>query len=219
MNVISQQCRKQLERTIADARDIAEQGARAAIEALAVRDRAAYEHMSTHGRTLRRRLRAHARQLGDRRESATGIQAIEHLVQECAYEQWHGMLFARFLAENNLLIEPETGVPVTLDECEELAEEGDGTSDASGKSMDKWMLAARFAHAMLPQVFRPDLPVLDVRFAQEHRQELEALVEGLPAEVFTASDSLGWVYQFWQSQKKAEVNRSEPRSARTNCLP
>ena len=116
------------------------------------------------------------------------------------------MLFARFLAENNLLVEPEMGVAVTLDECEELAKE-------LGKrgSMDKWMLAARFAHAMLPQVFRPDLPVFDVQFAQEHRQALEALVEGLPAEVFTASDALGWVYQFWQSQKKADVNSSETK--------
>ena len=211
MNVLSQQCRKQLERTIADARDLAEQGARAAIEALAVRDRTPYEHMSAHKRALRRRLRAHARQLGDRRDSGTGIQAIEHLVQECAYEHWHGMLFARSLAESNLLIEPETGVPVTLDECEELAKEGGDTGDASGKGMDKWMLAARFAHAMLPQVFRPDLPVFDVQFAQEHRLELETLVEGLPAEVFTASDALGWVYQFWQSRKKVDVNRSEAK--------
>ena len=53
----------------------------------------------------------------------TGGQAIECLVQECAYEHWHGMLFARFLAENHLLIEPEMGVAVTLDECEELAKD------------------------------------------------------------------------------------------------
>ena len=42
------------------------------------------------------------------------------LVEEVAYEQWHRMLFARFLAENDLLMHP-TGVPVTLEECEELA--------------------------------------------------------------------------------------------------
>ena len=110
------------------------------------------------------------------------------------------MLFARFLAENHLLIEPEMGVAVTLDECEELAKE---------EGVDKWALAARYAHRMLPQVFRPDLPVFEVRLAREHRLKLEGLVEGLPAGVFTATDSLGWVYQFWQSRKKAEVNRSE----------
>ena len=196
--------RRSLERAITDARAAAEAGARAALEALAVQHREPYPHMDEPQRRLRRRLRAHARQLGDRRDAGSGSQDIERLVQECAYEHWHGMLFARFLAENNLLIEPEMGVAVTLDECEELARAQDGSSNLG----DKWMLAARFAHAMLPQVFRADLPVFDVSFAQEHRQRLEALVEGLPADVFTASDALGWVYQFWQSQKKSEVNRS-----------
>ena len=56
---------------------------------------------------------------------------------ECAYEHWHGMLFARFLAENQLLIEPQMGVAITLDECGELAKD---------EGVDQWMLAARFAH-------------------------------------------------------------------------
>ena len=110
------------------------------------------------------------------------------------------MLFARFLAENHLLIEPEMGVAITLDECEELAKE---------EGVDKWALAARFAHRMLPQVFRPDHPVFEVQFAREYRLKLEGLVERLPAEVFTTTDALGWVYQFWQTKKKDEVNRSE----------
>ena len=207
MTTLALPVRRQLERTITDARSIAEAGARAALEALAVHTASPYPHMGEPQRRLRRRLRAHARQLGDRRDTASGTLAIERLVQECAYEHWHGMLFARFLAENNLLIEPEMGVAVTLDECEELAK-GQGAGE---QSMDKWALAARFAHAMLPQVFRADLAVFDVTFAQEHRQQLEALVEGLPTDVFTASDALGWVYQFWQSQKKAEVNRSEAK--------
>ena len=205
MTTLAFPVRRQLERAITDARGIAEEGARAALEALAVHAANPYPHMGEPQRHLRRRLRAHSRQLGERAES--GTQAIERLVQECAYEHWHGMLFARFLAENDLLIEPEMGVAVTLDECEELAKE----QGAGSQSMDKWALAARFAHAMLPQVFRADLPVFEVTFAQEHRQQLEALVEGLPTDVFTASDALGWVYQFWQSQKKAEVNRSEAK--------
>ena len=179
--------------------------------ALAVPHSEPYPHMQEHERHLRRRLRAHARQLGDPRHAASGEQGIERLVHECAYEHWHGMLFARFLAENSLLIEPEMGVAVTLDECEELAKDLVRTGDAADRGIDKWLLAARFAHAMLPQVFRADLPVFEVRFAQEHRQQLEALVEGLPAEVFAASDALGWVYQFWQSRRKAEVNRSETK--------
>ena len=202
MKILSSASRKHLERTVADARDVAEAGARAALEALAVHEHEPYGHMAPGQRALRRRLRVHARQLGDPLDTRSGGQgrAIEGLVQECAYEHWHGMLFARFLAENRLLIEPETGIAVTLDECEELAKD---------EGADKWALAARYAHRMLPQVFRPDLPVFEVRFAREHRLKLEGLVEGLPAETFTATDSLGWVYQFWQSRRKAEVNRSE----------
>ena len=64
---------------------------------------------------------------------------------------------------------------------------------------------------MLPQVFRPKHPAFEVQLAREHRLKLEQLVEGLPSAVFDATDSLGWVYQFWQSKKKAEVNSSEQK--------
>ena len=199
-STLSPPLRKHLERTVAKARDIAETGARVALESLAVPDREPYEHMGQEQRALRNRLRAHGGQLGDRRHASTGEQAIDHLVHECAYEQWHSMLFARFLAENHLLIEPQSGVAVTLDECEELAHE---------EGLDPWALAARFAYRMLPQVFRPDHPAFELQLAREHRLQLERLVEELPAAIFGASDALGWVYQFWQTRKKEEVNRSE----------
>ena len=102
---------------------------RAALGELAVHHHEPYGHMDTEKRALRRRLRAHARQLGDHLESRRGEHTIDHLVQETAYEHWHSMLFARFLAENDLLIEPENGVAVTLDECEDLARD---------KGSDKW---------------------------------------------------------------------------------
>ena len=78
---------------------------------------------------MRNTLRAKARQLGN------GVQSdgFQPLVEEIAYVQWHRMLFARFLAENNLLIHLEHGVPVTLQECEELA-------PAEGEP-DAWQLA------------------------------------------------------------------------------
>ena len=200
MNALSPSLRKQLERTVADAREVAETGARVALEGLAVHHREPFAHMDAGQRTLRQRLRARARQLGDSRDPRSGSHEIGHLAHECAYEQWHGMLFARFLAENQLLIEPELGVAVTLEECEELGRE---------EGADRWTMAARFAHGMLPQVFRPDHPAFEVRMAREYRLKLEGLVESLPPEVFAATDSLGWVYQFWQSRRKAEVNRSE----------
>jgi len=200
MKTLSTERRRQLERAVVEARDVAEAGAQGALEALAVDHHEPYRHMSSEQRRLRNRLRAHARHLGDRVDARSGAHTTDHLVHECAYEHWHGMLFARFLAENHFLIEPEMGVAITLDECEELAKE-DG--------IDKWALAARFSHGMLPQVFRPDHPVFEVQLAREYRLKLEGLVEDLPSDVFTATDSIGWVYQFWQAKKKDEVNRSE----------
>ena len=61
---------------------------------------------------------------------------------------------------------------------------------------------------MLPQIFRVDDVLLDVELPVNDRLPLEKLLAELPSQVFTADDSLGWVYQFWQSKKKDEVNKS-----------
>lgn len=191
--------RKLLEKAVLAARDAAEAGARDALERLAVPKPRPFAEMSASEQELRVALRAHARQLGDPLR-ADGAQAIDRLVGECAYEHWHRMLFARFLAENQLLIHPEHGVAVTLDECEQLApEEGEP---------NRWALAARFAARMLPALFRPDDPILSLHFAPEHQQALEACLADLAPDVFRADDSLGWVYQFWQKKRKDEVNDS-----------
>ena len=152
-------------------------------------------HLGEEDRVLRRGLRAKSRQLGDSNGS------IELLVAECAFEQWHRLLFARFLAENDLLIHPQAKVPVSLAECEELAGE-------LGEP-DGWAAAGRFAAEILPGIFRLDDPCVRLRLAPEGRIALEKIVAGLPAEVFVADDALGWVYQFWQKDKKDEVNASE----------
>jgi hypothetical protein len=71
---------------------------------------------------LRGRLRAQAKQLGNPERLATpGSCEIKHLTEKIAYDQWHRLLFARYLVENNLLISTEHGVSVSLDDCEELA--------------------------------------------------------------------------------------------------
>jgi len=62
---------------------------------------------------------------------------------------------------------------------------------------------------MLPQIFRPDSPVFQLELPPEYQQKLERLLDELPSELFQASDSLGWVYQFWQDKRKDEVNASE----------
>lgn len=191
--------RKDLEKTVKQARRVAEAGARKAIEQLGVGEAEAPKHLTAEQRALRNRLRAHGRQLGDRRDPK-GVQSIGRLVQECAYEHWHRMLFARFLAETDLLIEPDSGVAITLDEVQELARE---------KATDWLPLASDYAERMLPQIFRKDDPVLDIALPPETRSEMEDLLKALTRPVFEADDSLGWVYQFWQSDKKDEVNKSE----------
>ena len=198
MGTLSTDLRNKLERTCVAARNLGEKAARAALEAMAVHHHEAYSHMSKPEKELRNKLRARARQDGDVQD-AKGQLSIKHLAQECAYEHWHRMLFARFLAENNLLIPPDMGVAISLGECKAMAEEV-GTN--------LWALAGRYAQTMLPEIFRADAPVLQVQFAREDQIKLEELLDGLARDVFTASDSLGWCYQFWQTERKDQVNES-----------
>src|SRR5688572_21966704 len=108
MALLSVDLRNQLARTIQAARRDAEAGAGKAIQSLAVHLAKAHDSMDgdPDARDLRTRLRAHGKQLGDVRHPVKHTQNIDHLKHEVAYEHWHRMLFARFLAENNLLIEP-----------------------------------------------------------------------------------------------------------------
>jgi len=198
--------RSALERAIINARDASEDAARVVLATLAFDKEHAFTSLSPEQRQLRNALRAKARQLGNgNRQDGTPM-----LVEEIAYSQWHRMLFARFLAENNLLMHP-TGVAVTLTECEELAAE-EGEPDA-------WQVAARYASAMLPGIFRTDDPCARVRFALEGRQALENILASLPPALFVADDALGWVYQFWQSKKKKEVNASERKIGGADISP
>lgn len=202
MTTLTRELRRSLENTVREARRTAEGGARKVIEQLAVHHHEPWPSMTPSQRELRNRLRAHGRQLGDRRDDRRGVQGIDRLTTECAYEHWHRMLFARYLAECELLIEPQSGVAISLAECEELAR-------AEGRD---WLeLAADYAQRMLPQIFRSGDPVLDVALPPETRSALEDLMKALPRDVFVADDSLGWVYQYWQADRKEEVNRSEKK--------
>ena len=197
MTTLTTPLRNQLQKAVQQARVAAEQGGRQALEALAVNHHEPWGSMDSEQRQLRRRLRAHGRQLGDALEAQSGKQRLERLVEEVGYEFWHRMLFARFLAENELLIEAQYGVSISFAECEELARE---------KGQDPWEYAASLAQAMLPQIFRADSPAFQLNLPPEHQLRLVRLLEELPAETFHASDALGWVYQFWQTARKDEIN-------------
>ena len=187
-----------LAREVGRAREIAEKGARASLTALAVADKVVPAHFTEAQRKLRNRLRAHARQLGDER-TADGQQEVNLLTEEVAYQHWHRMLFARFLAENGLLREDEGDQPIDLDECRALA---------ADRRLDIWVYAALCAQKMLPGVFRLDDPALELKLDGAAQVELNSLMAGLQPEIFKATDALGWVYQYWQAKRKDEVNAS-----------
>jgi hypothetical protein len=189
--------RNLLARAVTQARTEAESGATAALKALAVDHHEPFKNMDESVRKLRNSLRAHGRQLGDALDAKRGTQEIVRLAHEVAFEHWHRMLFARFLAENDLLIHPDFGVSVSIQECVDLALKQDKSP---------WELPASFAQASLPAIFRKDDPALMVTLPSERRIAIEKLVTDLPPEIFTRSDALGWVYQFWQEEKKDEVN-------------
>lgn len=200
--------RRTLEATVIKARDISELAAIQALNRLGVGDAKPADYLNDEQRKLRTRLRARGRQLGDIKHD-NGRQATHKLITEVAYEHWHRMLFARFLEQNNLLMYDEY-TPLSLDECNELAQDSDTARDDLEHGCESgWELAGVLASKMLPQIFRIDSPVFELEFAPEHQRSLEQLVTGLSLETFQAQDSLGWVYQFWQSKRKDEVNKSE----------
>lgn len=199
MAVLNSSQRNTLEKAVLAARRASEQGAVNALKAFAVHHHEPYAHMSGEERALRNHLRSKARLLGDH-TTHDGGHTINKLAYELAYEYWHRMLFARFLEANDLLIHPEHQMAVSLEECEELADE-EGHDD-------KWVAAAYYASKMLPAIFRQDDPLMEIKFATEDRIKLEQILEGIGEEIYQSDDSLGWVYQYWQSEAKETINAS-----------
>lgn len=193
---LSKPLRNALQSAAMQGRDIAEAGAREALAFYAVQATKAPDHLSEIQKAFRNKLRAHARQLGDLLAD-TGVQEATRLIDEIAYEQWHRILFTRFLVENSLLMHPELEASLSLANVAELAAE-DGR--------EVWELASDFASKMLPQIFRPEDPTQQLRLPRNRIQELEKLVLGLAPDTFKADDSLGWSYQFWQAKRKDAIN-------------
>ncbi|MDR2353616.1 MAG: N-6 DNA methylase [Deltaproteobacteria bacterium] len=192
-----------LERTVIEAQKVAEIAARIILKILEVDQLVPSPYLTENELDLRHRCQIHGRQLGDTQNTVSGTQTIDILVEEVAYEHWHRMLFARYLAENNLLMYPDpvTPKPITLEECEKLA--------PKERAANGWELASRLAAKMLPHIFNIDSPVFELPLPPDCSQKLENLLSDLPKEIFTTSDSLAWVYQSWQKDKKNEIKTSE----------
>src|SRR5438132_11603569 len=126
--------RRTLERTIQQARAAAKKGAADALRRSGVAEPRRPAHLTEAQAQFRNRLRAHARTLGD--ALTNGTQAIDRLVEQAAYVQWHRLLFARFLLERRLLRHPDDGGDLTLLDCRE---------EASGLGLsDEWAAAAHY---------------------------------------------------------------------------
>ena len=199
MTVLNPDQRRFLDAQTQRARQAAQRAAEDALRALAVGEPSRPAYLSEEQNGLRLALRDKSRQLGD--DTSRAGAPLTNLVHDVAYEQWHRLLFARFLEVNELLRHPEyRDIPLSLEDC------GDFASDLG--EPDAWAVAARFASEILPGVFHLTDPAVQVRFAAEHRTALERLLLEIPAEVFTTEDALGWVYQFWQTAEKKRVNDS-----------
>jgi hypothetical protein len=194
--------RSGLERATLAARAAAELGIRKRLDSLQVKLEPRLTDLRGSDVNLHKALRDRAINLGkgrinpDLRGSGAVEAGVPFLVEELAYESWHRMLFARFLAENDLLRHPDLGVTLSVEDVVELAAE---------EGVDPWELAARYAAHRLPGLFHLTTPL---RLASEDRQDLTKVLGAMDTGLFTASDSLGWTYQFWQAKRKDEVNAS-----------
>ena len=187
------QLRNQLERTVIAARAVAERGAGDALRALGVEAERAPDHLDEEARARRVKLRAELKRLG----------SFADLRAEVAYETWHKMLFARFLLRNDLLRYQGFAVaPDDLNDAEVQAEFGARTPDE---------LEVALATAMLPGLFDGRDPAWKFELPAETRGDLLKLLGELPPETFAADDALGWVYQYWQTARKADVNAAGGR--------
>lgn len=208
MASLDRNLRRDLENAVKKARRVAEAGTRQSIEQLAVSHYEPWSALTPGQRKLRNRLRAHGRQLGDRLDERKGTQTIERLAAECAYEHWHRLLFARFLAENDLLVEPESGMALSLDECREIGRE---------RGIDWLVLASDFAQRMLPQIFRAGDPVLEVALPPESVKSWRRFSKGFRATSSLPTTASGGSTSSGRASRRTPSTPPRARSAPTSC--
>ena len=200
---LSQEFRRLLQKAVLKARAVAERGARASLESLAVHEADPYKTLRPEQKELRRELIALAKQLGDDEDPRKkGSLKIDHLSEKLAYQAWHRLFFARLLLENKLLVHPKHGVELNFEELQHFAHE-----DKTGLT-DPWKVASDFTVQLLPGVFPPDDPSNHVDIPAREAQELRRILTDLPIDVFLGGDTLGWNYQYWQEERKQEINDS-----------
>ncbi len=171
MQPLDRTYRNLLERTVKEAREVAEAAAVAVLNQLGVGAPKPFEHLSEYERQLRRRLRAHGRQLGDLR-NGNGKQETVRLAEEVAYEHWHRMLFARFLAENDLLMYPDPDDPVAISLGDWINRRKDDIASGFDGAREK-LAAAQSLKKKLELILEGEFPHdIFVRWKPVHKQPM-----------------------------------------------
>ena len=112
--------RTQLENTVKAARAVTEMATDAALHQLALSEARVPEYLSEKQRVLRKRFRSRARAKGgssyqnNSNKCSGSALNLQPLIWEVAYEHWHCMLFACFLAENSLLTQSKSASMTTI---------------------------------------------------------------------------------------------------------
>ncbi len=115
------------------------------------------------------------------------------------------ILIDRYFGEEQDAIEALDAEMATLEqELAETLEEGSGEEGLLAEVIEgeKQKITEKAIKGRLKEIGS------DAEFADE-REALERILEGIPSAVFTSDDGLGWVYQYWQANRKDEVNRAE----------
>jgi hypothetical protein len=146
MQPLDKTLRNRLEKTVKEAREVAESAAKAVLEQLGVKEKTPFLHLTESERDLRRKLRAHGR-----------------------------MLFARFLAENNLLMypDPDDPVAVTLEECEDLVA-GTLQDVTAGYCLAGWQADHAALMALAPVKASPDVEAITAAIRAIYEPWLQA---------------------------------------------
>ena len=201
--VFTEQCQRLATKVVIKARDLAEAGAGVAIEAPVARHHEHWEDLTSDSCVLLGCVNGRDYHRDDDIGLGSECNCTPQIVHECSYEHRRGMVFTRFLGKHRLSIDREMRPPVSLNECEELAND---------HCVDRSALASRVARQVLWKVFHVDHPEFEGPLAREHIPKLEYRGEGLLREVFTATDSLRRASEPRQTTKQVRINRSEVKA-------
>src|SRR5208337_4161754 len=103
------------------------------------------------------------------------------------------------------------GVVVTLAECEELA--------PSEHAPNGFVLAARYASRMLPQIFQVDDVLLEVEFPVNERLPLEKLMAELPPRFSPPTIASAGSISSGRARRRTRSTRAVRRSTAGLCQP